>query len=776
MSIGGAALAFFTAYKNLIKAKSVLLINKEKTLAGINIFLNGIKNSNIPSIIKNVITKTDKEKILNIATDKKTINIIAALPAMYVGQIIKENVLKINRIKTKQYKPEFDKETMSKKEIKEIKKTTKKEKKNANFRNGLTGAINGLTLPIVSLLGPIGAPIYAIVNSLSKYFIASREDKGNKSIKSYIENISTSKIINALGALAIAIPLIKKGQFMSVYEKNAQNVVKALENAKLTQTTSFNSIYDNLENILFDNEKIAAIMNLDIDEIEKIRLLSEENIFALKFKQIKNDGTRLTKALKENCPQTWTLEEAQKAVEETFGANKYKLKACVGVGTVAQTFVAQDEKGNDVCIKLIHKGINKEKILKDKEAFIAMINSSTKSQNEKEFLIKNVENIARGVEAEVDLSNEMEAAKKLAKSTKTANVVKPIEVKNNIYVMERADGISLADFNEFGSRFLILKRDVEKSAEIYGTNSKKYQEYKKELDLATAEFKQRIGIDIDFQNLTKKETLEMLKQYQDILSEQFSSADVNGRIIHGDIHPGNIFIDVKKLKEGKNCFTLIDTGNTIEQTKEQALRFINLTNYIKNADVDNITDFVLEGAMLPKGMTRQNAKELISKELNRIFFDKESKLPIMTNDSLLSLTDGIMQKLGIIPSSAQGNLLKARKSGQNSLSELYESYMKKFLSKYTSAKMDSKMQATALIAQVSAELAKDVSNLKFRETIVNLLQQRKNLAKLPPSEKIKLTKGVNIPKENSEQALTYFLKQYSGNDSIADDILNIFDL
>ena len=37
----------------------------------------------------------------------------------------------------------------------------------------------------------------------------------------------------------------------------------------------------------------------------------------------------------------------------------------------------------------------------------------------------------------------MESAQKLAKITKEAFVVKPMEVKDNIYVMEKANGISL---------------------------------------------------------------------------------------------------------------------------------------------------------------------------------------------------------------------------------------------------------------------------------------------------------------------------------------------
>ena len=116
-----------------------------------------------------------------------------------------------------------------------------------------------------------------------------------------------------------------------------------------------------------------------------------------------------------------------------------------------------------------------------------------------------------------------------------------------------------------------------------------------------------------------------MEQYEDVLIEQFSKVDSTGKIIHGDIHSGNIFVDMKTLRENlqgelsrkakrisgvhnsKPALTLIDTGNTINQTSEQAFRFKNLTSYIQNGDWENITNFVLEGAKLPEGMSQEKA-------------------------------------------------------------------------------------------------------------------------------------------------------------------------
>ena len=754
LSIAAAGLVFFGMHKNLTKGKSILQINEKEIYRLIKEIVENAKISNLPAQFQRIIKKYQdskaQENLFKTLTSSRMVNAIAAVPAMLIGGFVKGNILKINRIGTEQYKAEIDKEKMSKEEIKKIKKQNKKAKKNANFRNTLSGGINGAMMPLVTLAGPLGVPLYVVLNSLSKYFIASREDKGEKSLNSYVENHKASKITNISSAAIMAIPLIQKGKYAKVLEQNAQKVTEELKNAKLTPVSKEGTVYEELQEFLFSDKKIAEIIEGNLSIEEKIKQLSDTNIFALKFKQIANDGDELTNALREKCPQTWSIEDAQKQINAAYGEGKYNLKKCVGVGTVAQTFVAQDRNGKNVCVKLIHKGIDEQKILKDKEAFIQMINSSSKTPQEKKFLIDNIENLALGIQSEVNLQNEMDAALKLAKTTKMANVVKPIEVKNNIYVMERADGISLADFKEFGNKMYFAKlfNDTEELQEL------------------NKQFKEKIGIDIDFDDLTKEETIKMIEQYQDILNEQFSKVDAKGKVIHGDIHPGNIFIDVKKLKAGdKKFFTLIDTGNTIEQTKEQALRFMNLTQYIKNADVDNIVDFVLDGAVLPKNMSKEKAHEELAKELNKVFFDKQTAIEIMTNDSLLALTDNIMKKLNIIPSTTQGSLLKAKKSSSNSLAELYIAYMEKFSEKN---KKDTKGKNPTVVdkAMIATELASDIASLKSKDKIKKIGLERANLTQLTPSQRLSIKKSTNTPKSNSQDVLMYLLKQYKTNNII----------
>ena len=70
-------------------------------------------------------------------------------------------------------------------------------------------------------------------------------------------------------------------------------------------------------------------------------------------------------------------------------------------------------------------------------------------------------------------------------------------------------------------------------------------------------------------DMTPSQIKKLLKTYIDLQVEQFAKVDKKGKVIHADIHPGNIFINLQALKSGKGkLLTLIDTGNTIKLSKE----------------------------------------------------------------------------------------------------------------------------------------------------------------------------------------------------------------
>ena len=835
----GASLGAFFGLKQFIEktvAKYVTINNSKEEV------VNFIKKAN-ESIEKDgflkKITKFGAE-FADKNLDKRSTAIIAAtIGAIAVGGYVKSTLLNINNIGSKKYKPEIT-DDMSKKDKKLAKKQARKEKLKDNSRNTISGMLNGLCTPLVSVLGVVGAPLYVLANSLSRYFIGTKADKGEKSLNGYIENLKASPIVHGASAVAIAIPAIKKGSFNKVFEKNFDKTVEKLKNAQLTKTVSQGKTsYMQLEEVLFGNEKIKNLMDSDISIDSKIQQLSDENIFALKFKQINSNSDELARALKTDCPPTRTIDEAQDIISKTFG-DKYKAKKCVGVGTVAETYLVETKDGKEACIKMLKNGITAEKIETDKQKFIEIINGlENKTPEEKEFLIKNIENIAQGVVAEVDLKNEMKAAQELAKVTKKAQVVKPIEVQDNIYVMEKADGVSLSDFGFYNKSkwrfedsegkikdrkyFADIVEDCKKKCNSYleelqeakeqlGTPEaehysnfvfigneprifrneeglKEYIEYlEKNMDSLTKDaqenYKEALACLKDYDkfvelrklnidDISEKDAQRMLESYQDILIEQFSEVNKTGKIIHGDIHPGNIFIDVAGLKSGKkDFFTLIDTGNTIQQNQEMAMRFLNLTSYIKNADYENITDFVLEGAKLPEGLSKEVAREKIANELKTAFFDKETNIGHITNDNILAITDGIMQKLNIIPADTQGNLMKSKTSATQSMQEFQSAFLeaifKKF-SKYDDITKENIASATVDVLKASGKMEKTT----LRQPIKQKLQENANLAQLSAADRVKLKQSKTTPKKNSEDFLTFELKQNKKSKQGTDILDNI---
>ena len=753
------------------------------TAGGISYFVlrRKIKMLNSAAVLNKNITKlTEKigipnklsETFINLGkSNKKLMGLVLGTSALIAGST-KFWLLKFNRAGSKEfivdenlYGKKKTRNSYQKYLAKQEKKKLKKERIKTNFKNFASGMINGLMFPAFALGGIIGAPLYLVGNSLNRYFVANKTDK-KKSFGGYIDNLKTDGVIIGAATAAAAVPLVKKGNFIKVFDENLKKATDKLEKATLkTPDYAGKSSYENLQDILFSNKTIDdVIYDSKISIEDKIKKLTDENIFAVKFKQISNDRTELTKALRENCPPSRTLDEAKQYITNALGSG-YEIKKLLGVGTVAETYLAKSPDGKEVCIKIIKNGIDENKILKDKEKFINMVkNSKDYTEDEKDFLLKNIEDLASGISKEIDLKNELEAANKLVPYTKIANVVKPIEVKNGVYVMEKAHGISLESLVELNSAKLYKEALQEnKKSHVFlkpASNSKLGQlligkktkeeqikainQYIKRIEARTPEFG-----DI---SLSKKDIDNLINEYMKVLTEQFVKVEKNGKAIHADIHPGNIFIDINALKKkNKNkIFTLIDTGNVVEQNLEQSLRAVNLTSYTKRANVKDLTDYLLEGAKLPQGMTKEEATKKISEELKKSFFDTETKLNTVTNDSILTLGSNIMRKYNIIPGDTQMNLNKAKQSASNSLNHLLESLLWIRLKD-----VDGVMSGMSSLSKITADIT--LAKRKFNAMIAK--QEKDNLKILPLQEKIKQKNNPNNLPKNSEDYLIYKLKQ-----------------
>ncbi len=750
-SMGAAGFTFFKLNREFKMLNSKALLNQKFE----EVLKEGTKGGNKPKGAGSVLLK-----LAETVKSKNKLIAIAALFSAFAGGYAKILTLLINRIGSKEFKSDKKDFNGAKNNYdKALYKRDKKAKRAAHFksdlRNFASGAINGLLMPLATLGGAIiGVPLYFAANSMNRYFVGSKEDK-NKSFGGYINDLKNDSVTNLAFAAAAAVPMVKKVGFAKVFDTNLKKATDKLLNASLKDSEfKGESTYKELESILMKSENVSKIMeNKTIKMEDKVKKLTEENIFAVKYKQISNDSSALTRMLRENCPETRTIEQAQKMIDEKLGSG-YTISKLLGVGTVAETYLAKSPDGKDVCLKVLKDGINKEKILKDKEKFVELIkNMAHKTADEKDYLLRNIDDLAGGILKEVDFVNEMNAAKKLVEYTKKANLVKPIEVKNGVYVMEKAEGISLNSLVKL-NRYNLVLGELEKRMNKYPGRAFLLQEHVQEIKSKIAKIQARTPEYGDIK-LTDSDASYLLDEYMKVLVEQFNKVDKKGKVIHADIHPGNIFIDVNALKSRKGkVFTLIDTGNTIEQTMEQSIRSLSLTSYIKKGNVPDIVEFVLEGAVLPKGMTKEEASKKIAEELKKCFFDTETRLETVNNNSLLTLTSNIMRKYNIIPSDSQLNRNKANKSAYNSFIELVEVL---FTNKFKDLDIDKAgtMERTSVALQAVYTGASKL--MKFKK--LKSKQEKLNLLQMSLEQQLKYKKNPNNLNTNSEDYLTYKLKQ-----------------
>ena len=443
----------------------------------------------LPEFIKSIKRNKDSIKFKRLGQienilKSKTKATMLMLPILgIIGGITKLTITQTERIGSKEFK--VDKKAFTdKKELKAEKKKVKKERRKTNFKNFLTGAVNGILAPVTALAGGIiGVPAYILAVTGLRY-TTNNKDKKDKSLNDFAQSFKDNAVVNTLATVAVAVPAFKKANFSHVLGKNLDKVVDKLKDVKLElpDLPSSKSAYKELEDLMLNSEAIQNIVKstdpYSSDNMHKIiKNLTDENIFAVKFLQIKNKGLlsgeynkygEISEALRENCPPTRTLEEAQEHINKLWGSSEYKVSKLLGVGTVAETYLAKDSSGKEVCIKVLKNGINAEKIAKDKEKFIKLITGDTpldKLNDNQKYLIKNINDLAEGISKEVDFINEMNAAKELKKYSKVADVVVPMEAKPGIYVMEKAPGISvktLVDYYNCESSIKYFKRYAKK--------------------------------------------------------------------------------------------------------------------------------------------------------------------------------------------------------------------------------------------------------------------------------------------------------------------------
>ncbi len=521
--------------------------------------------------------------------------------------------------------------------------THKEKKDNKTFwKDVLSGGLDGAMAPVAALKGGLlGVPLVFGENTLQRYLLVKRDDK--KSTKDFIEKQKDNLGIKVASGAFLAYKSHKLDKSIKSWNSAITKALENVKDLKPFEKVQANSDFMELAKqaqLLLD-PKFAMDILSDSKTIEdKMRAIEAKNIFLPKFLQtipenilgmfgnsgmeimglkIANfdDLAKIVTRFKSDCPQSRTAKEAQEFISQTYG-NKYQIinDKALGVGTVAETFLAKDTAtGKEVVLKFLKKGMSLEKIEKDRTDFINLIKEANKDNPEQvNFIMRKINSLYDAWAVEVDLAKEMEATQILGKNAVHYNAVKPIEVKNNIYVMEKAPGIQ---FNEFIDDMLKQNKKI-----------------------------------------SEKEFFSIITNYMQVFFEQLLSVPKKGiKVTHADPHPGNVFIDITNKQKP---FTFIDTGNVLRYSPEEAIE--NALNHLDYfiGNTKGIAKALLRNANLPEGMTKEQALELVEKGLNERVYNGHTNL---VGANLFKEVNNvglkIMDENSIIPNQNNTNLLKA---------------------------------------------------------------------------------------------------------------------
>lgn len=342
--------------------------------------------------------------------------------------------------------------------------------------------------------------------------------------------------------------------------------------------------------------------------------------------------------IKSDCPTSRDIKAAQQMLDKEYNG-AYKIDKLLGVGSIAESYLAKNNKGEEVVVKIVKQHfLDADKIAADKAKILKKVDErakddyhfltskqTIKTPERKEYDINQLDNMYKVWGEEVNLSQEALSAKEIGEQAARFQPVDVIDAKPNIFIMQKAQGVQL--------------------------DSSKFAQKWKDANLTEADFK------------------NFVENYVQVYCEQlFSLPKVGKKVVQSDPHGGNILVDVEKIKDLKNGskpITIIDYGNTTKTERAQAIK--NLFNHIDYlvGNTDAIAEAMLEGAKLGKNNKKQIIKEM-SAALKDTIYNPDTKIdvdnPVKIFSTVNSFCLDFMQKKNIIPNAGHINQMKAEET------------------------------------------------------------------------------------------------------------------
>ncbi len=352
--------------------------------------------------------------------------------------------------------------------------------------------------------------------------------------------------------------------------------------------------------------------------------------------------------LRSSTTPSRSLREAQGLADELYGPGKYILQRRLGSATIGEAYLA-DFNRQKVVIKMIKEDVTPERLIEERDAFIAAARHFYNDPKEADFQVRTIESMYKGWMEELDLNIEAQGARNLAAGAKRFDVAQPIEVGNRAgrgisVVYEMAPGI------EMDKLIKMLK--------VYKENPQEYFE----------RFKDRIARH-EWLAEPEKWMKDLPSTYARAENEQFMFTSKGGRTIHGDPHAGNVFINLDP-KTNKLRVTYIDTGLTMQRTNKEIVNDLAMSFNIMTGNSRGIARQLVENADISAGTSRE---ELINKFAS-LLDERLFKAGINLKDSQYNgkVINSILNELGIVSSSKDGVMIKAAIQRILTLNELKE--------------------------------------------------------------------------------------------------------
>lgn len=720
-SVGAAGVTFFSFLPGVHALEGFFkLCEKNKLLPNPEAFAEFINNTTkSSSILKKFANgalcgifgvgkelKCDKIRIPQYSKNKALIGL--TLFAGLIAGTTKATLLTANRIGSKEFKA--DKKEFNGAKTVEDKRAYLKEKKRRskgkfgsflanNFRDGFTGAVNGLMMPITTLCGGLaGVPLYLAGNTLTRFFVGNKEED-DKSLAALGENLKNNAAETGVFALAAGIPLAIKAHNFSAFEKNFNKAVDKLSTSQLNKVVPEISESKNIEK-LFTEECIDKYKgNYNYEEIASD--LIEDNLIMSKFIQVTNSEnstvSRLAKQMQDSIKPTRTIEEAGALLKNSTNARlrEATVEKCIGSATVAETYSVRYKDGTVDVVKMIRKGFDDAKVDRDLQKSIEIVERRFKGPDEiKQKLIKQLRIYAESLKAELNLNNELNNAKSIAKSTKKAMVVKPGTVEKigdtQIYVMEHARGMNLKIFCEMANSAAAQKTDGG-FLKVGGALNNAFSKEKVDTKQLTKEINERGKAKLErliekmsqtreeadalrekILKLNREDLKFFMQELQDVIAEQFGAITTEGKVIHGDIHPGNMFVDLDAVlnrQKGK-VFTLIDTGNAINLSAKEAENMLRISTCIQHGDAEGIVNCLSEtlpDSAFPAGKREEIVKSVVGR-MKELFTNNTENLTDFSKEGITDMVVDLFRKQNVqISSDTMLQYTKSFNSAKESL-------------------------------------------------------------------------------------------------------------